>query len=97
MSLVNGKLQSLIDDVSDVKTKIDVVHEKVAGNQGIYDKAQSLKHLDKLPSMATTMKIQAYTNLFLAALIGLFVLAVLIKGSEMRISIPGWLEITGGK
>lgn len=54
-----------------------------------------IHHLDKLPEMASAMKIHAYTNLLLVALLSLFVLVILIKGSEMHINVPGWLEIDG--
>jgi len=91
----------MLADFADTTSKIDVIHEKIAGNEGIYDKVNAIsdhtRHLEKLPSMASTMKIQAYTNLFLAGIFGVIIVLAIIKGANIKFSIPGYLEIMSDK
>ena len=100
MTHTKGRLVNVLEDFSLTSSKIDTIHQKIAENGGISDKVNAIsdhtRHLEKLPQMANAMKLQAYVNLFFAALIGLFVVVILIKGSTMKINIPGYLEITGG-
>lgn len=92
---LNGSVQRL----EKVIVQTDEIHTRIAGPSGISDKVNSIsehtRHLDELPKMAQAMKWQAGVSVFLAALVGLFVITILIRGSNVRINIPGWLEISG--
>lgn len=89
---INGQLQDLSD-------KVDMVIERLTGNDGIQMKVNAIsehtKHLEKLPMMAYAMRLQAWTSLALTAFLCIIVLVVVIKGTNLRVTIPGWFEISG--
>lgn len=83
----------MYNEFQEVKTQVETIHEKIAGNQGIYDKVHTvnndMKNLSVLPSIAQTLKLQTYIIGALFALIAF----IIIKGANLKVSIPGLFEM----
>lgn len=88
---VNGKLTDFLMDFKQVENKIDDIHSKV-GNVH-----QSTRHLDQLPNIANSLKTQTRNDTLTRIAFFILLLVLLIKGTSMKINIPGWLEINGNQ
>lgn len=95
----NGRLAVIQTDFRDLKSKINVIHDKIAGNDGVYDEIKRIKanaeHLDLIPTIASNLRTQTYIMALMFGFLAMVVLVVIVKGTNLKLSIPGWLEING--
>lgn len=98
-SQANGayRRSQFLSDFQLVKEDVHKTREKIKYIETMVQRGDRyLSHLDKLPSIATTLRIQAVTNILLLGFLAIVVTIVLIKGTNMNLKIPGYFEINGG-
>lgn len=99
MSGINGQLKATLNDFREASARVEDIHSHVTGPTGITQTVRSIsddtRYLDKLPVMAGSIRMLAWTNVILVSLLSIIVVTIVVKGSNIRINIPGWLEING--
>jgi hypothetical protein len=89
----NGRItrSQFFEDFGHVRSDTAYTRRKV---ENIEQKTSNLTHLEKLPDIASSMKMLARVSLLRDITILVIVLVIIIKGSNLHIKTP-WFEING--